>query len=129
MAKAAQAKVTAKSPFSTAFLAKAKEVLLHDREKFEKELKNQNGGDGTFPDYGDSEEDNAREIADYEANLSIENDLQRSLRDVNAALKRFEKGDYGICRYCHKAIEEKRLLVRPTSSACVACKKTIVQEV
>jgi RNA polymerase-binding transcription factor DksA len=46
-----------------------------------------------------------------------------------AALKRLEKGDYGVCRYCKKPIEEKRLLIRPTSSACVQCKKTIVQEV
>ena len=119
--------IVTKTSFTAEFFDKIKEILLINKTKFEKELKNQEG-DGPFPDYGDSEEDNAREIADYEANLSIENDLLRSLRDVNSALKRIEKGDYGICRYCKKAIEERRLLARPTSSACVACKKTIIQE-
>jgi DnaK suppressor protein len=106
--------------------------LLQEKAKFEKELANFNGKDGnenTFPEYGDSEEDNAREVADYETNLSIEQGLTRSHRDAVAALKRLEKGDYGVCRYCKKPIEEKRLLIRPTSSACVQCKKTIVQEV
>jgi DnaK suppressor protein len=127
MAKAA----ATKSAYSPEFLDKVKEVLLKDKTKFEMELGKFKGKDGdqTFPDYGDSEEDNAREVADYEANLSIENDLEKSLRDVISSLKRLEKGDYGICRYCKKAIEEKRLLARPTSSACVACKKTIIQEI
>lgn len=123
MAKAA----TTKTQFSSDFFDKIKALLVKDKEKIEKELKKQDE-DGTFPDYGDSEEDNAREIADFEANSAIENDLQRTLRDINSAMKRIEKGEYGICKYCKKPIEEKRLLVRPTSSACVACKKTIIQE-
>lgn len=126
------AKVTvAKAAYSADFLAKIKEVLLKDKAKFETELSKFNGkgdNDKTFPNYGDSEEDNAREVADYETNLSIEGDLEKSLRDVLSSLKRIEAGNYGICRYCKKPIEEKRLLARPTSSACVACKKTIIQE-
>lgn len=122
------AKATAEKPtFSADFLDKIKALLLKDKERIEKELKNQ-GEDGAFPDYGDSEEDNAREIADFEATSSVENNLQRTLRDIVSSLKRIEKGDYGICKYCKKPIEEKRLMVRATSSACVACKKTIVQE-
>lgn len=121
------AKVASKPPFTLDFLNKIKGLLSKDKEKIEKELKNQ-GEEGKFPDYGDSEEDNAREIADYEANSAVENDLQRTLRDINTAMKRIDKGDYGVCKYCKKIIEEKRLMVRPTSSACVACKKTIIQE-
>lgn len=128
MAKAASAP-------SKEFVAKMKNILLADKERLQKELAKygtrENEGpdkEALFPDYGNSEEDNALEVADYEANLSIETDLQKSLRDVESSLKRIEKGEYGICKYCKKPIEEKRLMARPTSSACITCKKTIVQE-
>ncbi len=117
-----------KGAFPADFLLKIKEILLKEKVKFETEIKNSDEN-ADMSNYGDSEEDNAQKVVDLEANMSIEKDMARSLRDVNSSLKRLEKGDYGICRYCNKVIEEKRLLARPTSSACVACKKTIVQEV
>jgi len=126
------------SAFSAAFLKKAEETLLKQKATLEGDLakfakKDKRAAttdyDATFPNYGDSEEDNAREVADYEANLSIEHDMEKSLRDVEGALKRVAKGTYGTCKYCGKPIDEKRLLARPTSSACVECKKTIQQEV
>ncbi len=130
--------MSTKSKQSTAvsaeFLEKMRLILEADRKRLTNELaelrqKAGTGeGDAAFPNYGDSEEDNAREVADYEANMGIENDLEKSLRDVNSALARMDKGTYGICRYCGKMMSEKRLLARPTSSACVDCKKTIVQE-
>ena len=127
---------TVKSAFTKEFLAKMQTILEADKERLQKELakyakpgEGGSAGDAKFPDYGDSEEDNAQEVADYETNLSIESDLQKSLRDVESSLKRMKAGDYGICKYCKKPIEEKRLLARPTSSACVGCKKTIMQEV
>lgn len=116
------------------FVEKMKGILLSDKERLAKELSKfesapgKADGEALFPDYGNSEEDNALEVADYETNLSIESDLQKSFRDVESALKRIESGEYGTCKYCKKQIEEKRLIARPTSSACVACKKTIVQE-
>lgn len=119
---------------SNEFVEKMKNILLADRERLQKELTkySKDAGasaeDSLFPDYGNSEEDNALEVADYETNLSIESDLQKSLRDVESAIGRIEKGEYGICKYCKKPIEEKRLVARPTSSACITCKKTIVQE-
>ncbi len=120
---------------SKEFIEKMKNILLADKERLQQELakygtRENEGADkeALFPDYGNSEEDNALEVADYEANLSIETDLQKSLRDVESSLQRIEKGEYGVCKYCGKLIEEKRLLARPTSSACITCKKTIVQE-
>ncbi len=121
------------SVFSADFLAKIKQMLDEHKITVERQLSGlTEGGESSksvFPDYGDTEEDNAQEVADYEANLYIKEDLQSTFRDVAEALQRLEKGMYGICKYCKKPIEEKRLLARPTSSACVECKKTIVQEV
>ena len=118
-------------------LEKIKANLIVEKERIEKELglfteKNPHVAydyDSKFPDYGDKEDENANEVAEYATNLSLEGNLEKTLRDVNKALANIEKGTYGICKYCKKPIEEKRLIARPTSSACVECKKTITQEI
>ncbi len=121
-----------KTTFSDDFLKKIHTALLEEKVRLEKELpsiSDPSQTSGAFPSYGDKEDENASEVADYAANLTLEETLAKSLRDVVKSLKRLEDGSYGVCKYCKKPIEEKRLLARPTSSACVECKKTIVQEV
>lgn len=75
-----------------------------------------------YANVGRSEDENAAEVTIYSDNLSLERTLEKELRDVTNALSRIEGGTYGTCRYCDKPIDEKRLLARPTSSACIACK-------
>ncbi|HBB37865.1 MAG: Transcriptional regulator, TraR/DksA family [Candidatus Magasanikbacteria bacterium GW2011_GWD2_43_18] len=128
--------MTTKSAFSKAFLDQVQAVLLADKEKLEAELgkfttqsQHTNGDyDATFPEYGDESDENAREIADYTTNKSLEITLENALRDVNKSLKRIAEGTYGICKYCDKPIDEKRLLARPTSGSCVDCKKALTDE-
>lgn len=81
-----------------------------------------------FPDYGTKEDENAAEVATYSDRLSLEHTVESDLRDVRQALKNIAERTYGVCRYCQKPIEEKRLLVRPTSSSCVQCKKQLKGE-
>jgi len=122
--------------FSPEFLDKIKTSLLKEKEKLEKELSQfakkdtqvAGGYESSFPQYGDKEDENAAEVADYAANLTLEGTFEKTLRDVNQSLDRLDKGKYGICKYCKKPIDQKRLLARPTSSACVECKKVITQE-
>ena len=78
-----------------------------------------------FPDYGDKEDENAGEIAQYTDNLSIEYSLETTLRDIDKALEKIKKGTYGKCNYCNKEIPEERLLARPASSSCVECKEKL----
>jgi DnaK suppressor protein len=112
-----------------------KKELLEEKERIFKEhpqLKNSTSSSSTttaFPEYGDDEEENANEVADYAANLSVEEDFAKLFRDINSSLKRIEEGTYGICKYCQKPIDPKRLKARPTSSSCVECKKAITQEI
>lgn len=61
-------------------------------------------------------------------NAPIINQLQQELRDAKKALQAVQDGTYGYCKYCKEAIDPKRLEARPTSSACIACKKTLTQE-
>lgn len=123
--------------FSDSFLQNIRMALLEQKNKLEKELskfakKNpdiEDDYDAKFPNYGDKEDENAAEVADYVVNISLEENLERELRDVNQAMERLEENEYGICKYCKKPIQEERLAARPTSSSCMSCKKTITQEV
>ena len=63
-------------------------------------------------------EDQAMELADYDNNLTITIELQKQLQEVEIALEKIEKGEYGFCEICGKEIEEKRLLVLPSASTC-----------
>ena len=78
--------------------------------------------------FGESEDENASEIAQYGDNLSLEQELESALKDVESAMKAVENGTYGTCKYCKQAISENRLRARPTSTSCIACKKTLTQE-
>jgi RNA polymerase-binding transcription factor DksA len=81
-----------------------------------------------FPDFGNKEDENAAEVAEYSDRLSLEHTLEKQLRDVKKALVNITKGKYGICSHCGRPIEEKRLLARPTSGSCVECKKRLQGE-
>lgn len=123
--------------FNSEFFDRIKDLLLEEKNRLENELaefakKNphlQGDFDAEFPEYGDKEDENAQEVAEYTTNKPLEETLEKMLRDVEKSLKRIEDGTYGVCKYCDKPIDEKRLLARPTSSACVECKKTLTDEV
>jgi DnaK suppressor protein len=76
----------------------------------------------------DDETDAAAEATTLEDTRVLEESLEGQLRDVESALERMEKGTYGICKYCAKPIDEKRLRARPESSSCIECKKSLTQE-
>jgi len=52
-----------------------------------------------------------------------ENDLKKRLDEVDLALQKVEKGDYGKCELCSKEIEDEVLDVDPESRLCKECKK------
>ena len=107
-------------------LAKLKKELLARKEQILKDLADISDGEGEgkvkFPEFGDKTDENAQEVGEYSTNLATEKVLESTLRDINNALDRIEKGTYGICKYCGRPINKKRLLARPVASACVECK-------
>ncbi len=120
------------------FLAKMKERMDDEKTRLEEELSKfahrnpkavETDFDSDFPNIGDKEDENASEVAQFSDNLSLEDELEKALRDVEAGLARYEEGKYGTCKYCQQEINEKRLEARPTSSSCIQCKKTLTQEV
>lgn len=103
-----------------------KKRLEDELAKFaSKNAKEEGDYEAEFPEYGDEEDDNALEVSDYSNKLSLERALEEQLKDVNRSLDRIKEGTYGICHYCRKPIQEKRLLIRPESGACIECKSTL----
>lgn len=109
---------------SDADINKIKEQLLKEREEILREVGEitDSADNVKFPEFGDKLDENAQEIDEYTTNLATDKVLESSLRDINDALSRIENNSYGICKYCHKPINPKRLLARPVASACVECK-------
>ncbi|MBN1584845.1 TraR/DksA C4-type zinc finger protein [Candidatus Uhrbacteria bacterium] len=91
--------------------------------------KNSQDYNANFPNLGDKEDENAEEVDTFSTNLALERTLESNLRDIDDALDRIGKGIYGICKYCGKEIDEKRLQARPASSSCIECKKSFTREI
>jgi DnaK suppressor protein len=112
------------------FIKKTKQNLEKRKEEIIKELNqittkdsHKKGGRATsFNDIGEKQDENAQEVENYTTDLATDKILEDELRDIEGALKRIEDGTYGICKYCGKEIEEKRMEVRPVASSCVSCK-------
>lgn len=104
-------------------LLASKKQLVKDLKSFTKKDERVKGEHHTkFPDYGDKIDESVQEIDEYTTNLATERVLGSALRDIDNALARIVKGDYGICKYCQKEIGEKRLRARPVANTCIACK-------
>lgn len=118
-----------------ATIEKIKTELIAKKEQIIEDLKDMAKHDdhesdtlgAKFPEYGSKPDENAQEISDYSTTLATEKVLEKTLEDIEGALKRIEEGVYGICKYCHKPISAKRLMARPVASACITC-KTELQE-
>lgn len=82
--------------------------------------------DTTFPKFGGETGGSALEVAadeveEYDSRLPIEYSLETRLRDVNLALDKINKGEYGLCEGCNKKIDENRLEVCPEARFCLKC--------
>lgn len=99
---------------SEQFVAARTRDLLKEKERLEREINQRK----QFEEYGDSEDDNAQEVANYEKNLSVLVDFQRLFKEVNGALEKIGKGSYGKCAMGPEDIEEERLKAFPAATVC-----------
>lgn len=124
----------AKKALSATFLEEMRALLVTELARLEKELANFSHRDPAkaeeqMSDAGADEGESAERIAQLGDDLSLEEELNKAVKDVEGALKAIEKGEYGVCKYCKQSIDEARLRIRPTSTSCVACKRTLTQEI
>jgi len=111
-------------------IEKLKQQLEEGKLALEKELesfavKDKNSQDNWEAKRINSEdtdmEEKADEVEEYDNKLSLEHSLELRLKDVNLALGKIGKKEYGACEKCGKGIEEERLMVCPEARLCIKC--------
>jgi RNA polymerase-binding transcription factor DksA len=71
--------------------------------------------------------DQGTETFEHEKALSILEQHQAELKDVQRAFKRLEEGAYGSCEACGEPIADARLEARPAARYCVEDQKRLEQ--
>ena len=103
------------------FVAKEQRKLLEERVQVSAELEHlrelMQAEVDVEPDEGDAE------IFEREKNAALIAVLERKLQDIDSALRSIEKGQYGICERCGRAIEIERLEVKPDATLCLNCQQ------
>ena len=67
--------------------------------------------------------DMAYDYAYRSRRLSLLEQLEDQLADVDKALKRIEEGTYGICTNCGNNILPERLEALPSAELCIDCQR------
>jgi DnaK suppressor protein len=120
-----------------AFLKEQEEKLKKEKEGLEKELssfakkdkRGKNNWQSIFPDFDGSETGGSSlevaqdEVEEYINRLPIEYALELKLKEVNLALEKIKKGEYGRCEKCKKEIPQNRLKAKPEARFCFECAK------
>jgi len=67
--------------------------------------------------------DQSRMVALQSQQIAIEAQrrLQRRLQAIEAALKRIDTDDFGLCFVCDEPISDARLNFNPTATRCIDC--------
>jgi len=116
-------------------LEELKEKLTMEKASIEEQLKRfakrdeklKGDWDTIFPKFDGGEaggaalEKAADEVEEYSTLLSIEHSLELKLKNIDLALEKIEKGQYGRCEKCGKEIAEDRLKVSPEARFCLKC--------
>lgn len=101
-------------------LKKFKDILDAKRRELEGNVRNREGiAIEKTPDALD-EVQHASEREMAIRNLDRESNL---LRNVRAALRRIDEGNYGVCLHCEEDINLKRLNAVPWAPYCITCQE------
>jgi DnaK suppressor protein len=73
--------------------------------------------------YGNHQADGASAAFDQAKDLAIRLNADNLMKQVNAALRRFDNGTYGLCVECNKPIDTARLKAIPYADLCMDCQR------
>ena len=103
-------------------LADERERLDGVRSTFDAEhLRDQSETDsvGEISSYDQHQADMGTETFEREKDLSILEQVEAELADVEHALRRLDEGTYGTCEVCGKTIPDERLEALPATRLCL----------
>jgi YteA family regulatory protein len=108
-----------------------REALLEERRRVQAALQNlHDENPGTLSDdageetaYDNHLADTATETYDRELDYTLQENSEHVLSEIDAALRRIDEGNYGICTNCGKPIPEERLEALPWATLCIDCQR------
>jgi DnaK suppressor protein len=65
--------------------------------------------------------DMASEESDRDLALRMHDHDRKVIHEIESALQRIQRGDYGECLACGDEITERRLMARPMTTHCIDC--------
>ena len=99
-----------------------KDMLLREKEKILTQLKSNFQKTQVDYEIGDAIDSSVGE-QDRDFHLLLQDIHRNKLEQIEDALKRIEKQDYGYCEDCGDEISKKRLLLVPFARLCVVCQQ------
>lgn len=72
--------------------------------------------------------DDGSNVAEAERIVTVSEDFDVILHQINAALERMDEGTYGTCQRCGKQIAAARLNAFPYVAYCINCQSEIENE-
>ena len=99
-------------------LSAIKKQLLEMREDLSRTVRNQAVTEGV--DNGDSV-DQASQSIEKELLFELSDNERVTLDQIEAALRKIDKGTYGLCESCQKPIAGARLKALPFARYCITC--------
>ena len=82
-----------------------------------------------FPQEGESMDENAREITEFERTKAVVDNLEKRLKDITATIEKLNADSYGVCETCSIEIPTERLQALPAARLCINCAKLHSHEV
>ena len=101
-----------------------KRELIALRDDAQQRLKNTKSMDMPSVDAGDDPVDKAGESLDKEMLFELAGNAHNMLNQIEAALRKIEKGNYGKCDICRRPISKKRMKALPFARYCIVCQQT-----
>ena len=104
-------------------------LLIEERKRLQDELEQvrnrSNDMDNALPEEGEGGDEDTADLAsammDKEMDLSVEDELEDLLNQVDRAFQKIEEGTYGICDVSGNSIPKSRLELIPYANLTVEC--------
>jgi len=109
---------------NTKQIEELKEVLVARKETINKNIQGSRDSIDSLKDSECKDEyDYAEVSSDSFKEGIIANQQIKELNEIEDALKRIEKGTYGICEMCDESIAIGRLRAKPFAKFCTPCRE------
>ncbi|MBO7190962.1 MAG: TraR/DksA family transcriptional regulator [Elusimicrobiaceae bacterium] len=113
-------KKTNKETLTATELKEIKKHLLKLKEEAAERLKNKKDMDMPEAEVGDPIDDATRSL-DKEILFELSGNAHNTIEQIEAALRKMDKGIYGLCEYCRQPIPKKRIKALPFARYCINC--------